>query len=92
MSFDESFTDGMVSALYHDGMVHKISTWPTAILLLAASVIAKLRAIIQAEMPIGYQDETGFHTGVKKTGSLARIFHTPLEPPTGCMVGRARLD
>jgi hypothetical protein len=30
-----------------------------------ASLAAKVRAAIEAQAPIGYQDETGFHTGVK---------------------------
>jgi hypothetical protein len=30
-----------------------------------AGVIAKLRNAISIEIPVGYQDETGFHTGVK---------------------------
>jgi hypothetical protein len=28
-------------------------------------IIAKLRKAIRIEIPIGYQDETGFHKGVK---------------------------
>jgi hypothetical protein len=30
-----------------------------------AALAAKVRAAIEAQAPIGYQDETGFHTGVK---------------------------
>ncbi|MGA2555589.1 MAG: hypothetical protein ABSG04_04870 [Verrucomicrobiota bacterium] len=30
-----------------------------------ASIAARVRAAIEAQAPIGYQDETGFHTGVK---------------------------
>lgn len=30
-----------------------------------AAIVAKVRAAIEAQAPIGYQDETGFHTGVK---------------------------
>jgi hypothetical protein len=30
-----------------------------------ASIAAKMRAAIDGLAPIGYQDETGFHTGVK---------------------------
>jgi len=30
-----------------------------------AALFAKVRAAIEALAPIGYQDETGFHTGVK---------------------------
>jgi len=30
-----------------------------------AVMAAKVRAAIEAQIPIGYEDETGFHTGVK---------------------------
>ena len=30
-----------------------------------AGIIAKIRSAVSIEIPIGYQDETGFHTGVK---------------------------
>ncbi len=33
-----------------------------------ASIAAKVRSMIEAEMPIGYQDEDGFHTGSKPRG------------------------
>jgi hypothetical protein len=29
------------------------------------ALVAKARAALEAQVPIGYQDETGFHTGVK---------------------------
>ena len=29
-------------------------------------IIAKLRAIIENQVPLGYQDEAGFHYGVKR--------------------------
>ena len=35
------------------------------LLTLFAAIAAKVRATIEAQAPIGYQDETGFHTGVK---------------------------
>jgi len=31
----------------------------------AANLIAKLRNAVKFEIPVGYQDETGFHTGVQ---------------------------
>lgn len=34
---------------------------------LRISVIAKLRAMIENQVPLGYQDEAGFHYGVKPT-------------------------
>lgn len=30
-----------------------------------ATLAAKVRAAIEAQAPVGYQDETGFHTGTK---------------------------
>jgi hypothetical protein len=30
-----------------------------------SGIVAKLRKAIRIEIPIGYQDETGFHMGVK---------------------------
>jgi hypothetical protein len=30
-----------------------------------SKIVAKLREAIRIEIPIGYQDETGFHMGVK---------------------------
>jgi hypothetical protein len=38
-----------------------------------ALLAAKVRAAIAAEMPIGYQDETGFHTGVKPRDAGAAV-------------------
>jgi hypothetical protein len=29
------------------------------------AIAAKVRALLEAQAPIGYQDETGFHTGIK---------------------------
>jgi hypothetical protein len=34
-------------------------------------MVAKIRAAIESLAPIGYQDETGFHTGVKPRDSEA---------------------
>jgi hypothetical protein len=33
-----------------------------------ASIIARLKNAVKIEITTGYQDETGFHTGVKATG------------------------
>lgn len=30
-------------------------------------IIAKLRAAIEARVPVGYEDETGFHYGMKES-------------------------
>jgi hypothetical protein len=35
------------------------------------TIIAKVRAAIEAQAPMGYQDETGFHTGIKPRGEEA---------------------
>ncbi|MGD1086568.1 MAG: hypothetical protein ABSA47_17665 [Verrucomicrobiota bacterium] len=34
-------------------------------------IAAKVRAAIEAQVPLGYQDETGFHTGIKPRGQEA---------------------
>ena len=33
---------------------------------LVLGLIARLREVIESKIPIGYQDETGFHFGVKR--------------------------
>ena len=35
------------------------------------TIITKVRAAIEAQVPMGYQDETGFHTGIKPRGEEA---------------------
>jgi hypothetical protein len=35
------------------------------------AIAARVRAAIEAQAPIGYQDETGFHTGVKPRNAEA---------------------
>ncbi len=37
-----------------------------------AGMIAKLRRAVSIEIPVGYQDETGFHTGVKSAAEEAK--------------------
>ncbi len=37
-------------------------------ILLFAAMLAKIRDAFKFEIPVGYQDETGFHTGVKPSG------------------------
>lgn len=41
------------------------------LLTVFASIAARVRAAIEAQAPIGYQDETGFHTGVKPRNAEA---------------------
>ena len=36
-----------------------------------AAIVAKIRAAVDSLAPIGYQDETGFHTGVKPRNAEA---------------------
>ncbi len=38
-----------------------------AVNLLLVGIIAKLRALIKDHVPLGYQDETGFHFGVQQS-------------------------
>lgn len=37
-----------------------------------ASLMAKLRNLVKLEIPVGYQDETGFHYGVKSAAKGAK--------------------
>ena len=37
-----------------------------------AGIIAKLRNMVKIEVPVGYQDETGFHYGVKSAHKGAK--------------------
>jgi len=47
--------------------ITKTATPEVTVGLLAAfaAIVARARAVIEAQVPIGYQDEAGFHTGVK---------------------------
>jgi hypothetical protein len=36
-------------------------------ILAFAAIISKVRDLFKFEVPVGYQDETGFHHGVKRT-------------------------
>lgn len=36
-----------------------------------AAIAAKVQAAFEAEAPLGYEDETGFHVGVKPRGEEA---------------------
>jgi hypothetical protein len=49
-------------------MMHKVSVLPAMMVLLLAAIAAKVRAMIDEQIPMGYQDESGFHTGTKSTG------------------------
>jgi hypothetical protein len=43
------------------------------IFALIGAMFAKVSAAIEAEIPIGYEDETGFHTGVKPRDAEAAV-------------------
>jgi hypothetical protein len=36
-------------------------------------IVAKLRKAIRIEIPIGYQDETGFHLGIEPAEKTSRV-------------------
>jgi len=46
--------------------MHKTWLHAFALNLLFIQIVAKLRNIYDSHIPLGYQDETGFHYGVKK--------------------------
>ncbi|HVU07580.1 MAG TPA: hypothetical protein VHG89_03450 [Verrucomicrobiae bacterium] len=37
--------------------------------LLFVSLVAKLRAAVESQVPLGYEDEKGFHFGVKQAAN-----------------------
>jgi hypothetical protein len=41
------------------------SLYVAAITLMFSAIIAHLRAMLDRQIPVGYQDETGFHLGTK---------------------------
>ena len=43
--------------------MHKTTLHPSPIALLLAAVAARFRAAMEKCIPVGYQDETGFHLG-----------------------------
>ena len=47
--------------------MHKTWLHAFALSLLLGGIIAKLRCVLASWAPVGYQDESGFHLGVKKT-------------------------
>jgi hypothetical protein len=48
--------------------MNKVWLGIVAMMLIMAGIIARLRAAMKIQVPLGYQDETGFHTGVKQAG------------------------
>ena len=49
----------------HHIVTHKPWSQTGSIGFSAAGLIAKLRNIVNIEIPVGYQDESGFHYGSK---------------------------
>jgi len=43
--------------------MHKTSIYVGSIALLFAAIMAKLRATMDKVVPLGYQDDNGFHVG-----------------------------
>lgn len=46
--------------------MHKTWLHAFALNLLFISIVAKLRSMFEAHVPLGYQDETGFHYGIER--------------------------
>jgi hypothetical protein len=49
----------------HAATVHRPMPEMALFGLIVHGVVAKLRNAVRIDIPIGYQDETGFHMGVK---------------------------
>jgi hypothetical protein len=41
------------------------SLYAVAITLLVAGIMARIRAAVEKQVPVGYQDESGFHWGTE---------------------------
>jgi hypothetical protein len=44
-------------------MTHKSSFYVVVVTMLFAAIAAKVKAAYDRHVPIGYEDENGFHTG-----------------------------
>ena len=55
----------MILKQKHCLAIHKPWPYMGSLGLLIHDITAKLRAVKKIEIPTGYQDETGFHPGVK---------------------------
>jgi hypothetical protein len=51
----------------HAATMHEPLTDTAAFGSMLGGIIAKVRSAVRIEIPTGYQDETGFHLGVKPT-------------------------
>lgn len=47
--------------------MHKMYFYIIAIMLPLAALVARAMAKLKVEVPIGYQDENGFHVGTSRT-------------------------
>jgi hypothetical protein len=46
-------------------MTNKNSFYAVVVTVLFAGILAKLRAMMDKQVPMGYQDENGFHLGTQ---------------------------
>ena len=53
---------------YMTSITKQVPVVPVGIVTLFAALAAKVRASIESLAPIGYQDDSGFHTGTKPRG------------------------
>jgi len=51
---------------------HKSLSHPGRLAFSPAGLITKLLNAVKINVPVGYQDETGFHTGVKSDDKSAK--------------------
>ena len=49
-------------------MTNKTSLYAVLVTALFAAMIAKVRAAMDRQVPMGYQDEDGFHYGMEPAG------------------------
>ena len=48
--------------------MNKVWLGIVAMTLILAGIIARMRAAMKIQVPVGYQDESGFHIGDQKAG------------------------
>ena len=49
-------------------MTNKSSLYAVIVTVVFAGIIAKIRATMEKQAPLGYQDENGFHYGTEPVG------------------------
>jgi len=49
-------------------MTHKSSIYAVVVTMLFAAIAAKLKAVYDQHVPMGYEDEEGFHFGNEPRG------------------------